>query len=138
MLCNIRTHQARPLLADVWGSTTAYENGYDGTQAWQLYPTYTCVFSIALAACCLSTAEVSIFKAIPRLPIADGCGDLGAEAAGDGCLMADEQPPGLVDRRRHRVHVPRQQRPQIDDLARDAVSRGYLFSLQLHISLKLV
>ncbi len=60
----------------------------------------------------------------------DGRSDLGPEAAGDGSFVADEQPAGLVDRRLDRAHVPGQQRPQVDDLAGDAVRRRHLFCLR--------
>ena len=56
----------------------------------------------------------------PEARLGDRCSDLGAEAAGAPALVDDERTMGAFDRLGERGQVERAQRPQIDDLGRDA------------------
>ncbi len=53
---------------------------------------------------------------VPRSLVDDGGSHLGPETRSHRRLVADQQPAGLGDRRRHGVTVPRHQRAQVDHL----------------------
>ena len=51
---------------------------------------------------------------------------------GDGCLMADQQPAGLIDRGLHRLHVPRLEGAQVNHLGGELgrrVRRSFSYSV---------
>mmetsp|Transcript_28245 Transcript_28245/g.83448 ORF Transcript_28245/g.83448 Transcript_28245/m.83448 type:complete len:218 (+) Transcript_28245:390-1043(+) len=60
---------------------------------------------------------------VVKARVLDGGGNLGAKAGGEWRLVRHQQPARLLDRVADRVHVPRRNRLQVDDLARHALCR---------------
>mmetsp|Transcript_36737 Transcript_36737/g.121768 ORF Transcript_36737/g.121768 Transcript_36737/m.121768 type:complete len:371 (-) Transcript_36737:30-1142(-) len=60
---------------------------------------------------------------VVKTRVLDGGGNLGAKAGGEWRLVRHQQAARLLDRVADRVHVPRRNRLQVDDLARHALCR---------------